>query len=119
MGLSRQQFGRWHLDRRVKGVEIAGEPPDDGEATGPPVHGALGWQRRPGKRQVDGYVLAAVGFDKRNELREQLLRAPELVAERATHGQVVVECGSERDHALAPVGQGRATCLSAWWSTFA
>ena len=75
-------------------------------------------QRRPGKGRLGGQVVFATILDVGEELSEELLGSSKLVAEDATHGQVVGEGLAERVHATSP-GQGRAIVRKASWSTLA
>jgi hypothetical protein len=64
-------------------------------------------QRCPGDGGIGGDVVFVAILDESQELSEKLLGPSKLVAEGATHVQVVVEGLAEDDHGMSP-GQRRA-----------
>ncbi len=91
--------GRWLTGRRrTRGRPTAGAPT---------VDAAVGRQRRPGQRVLDGDRGDLGVVEVVDELGEQLAGALELVAHRAADRQVVGERLAQRAHAT-PAGHGRA-----------
>ena len=65
------------------------------------------WQRCPGKGRLGGQVVFAAILEVGEELRKELLGSSELVAEDATHGQVVERgLGEERSCCISRPGAG-------------
>jgi len=114
----RQRVGGRHLMAWVERVQIAGKAAHDREPERPPAAAPGGRQRRPGERVGDRHAVLPERLEMLQVLRQKLLGALELEAERATDPQIVGQLRVERAHA-APPGHGRASSRSRSRSTFA
>ncbi len=99
---------------------MADELPRHGQPPGPIRRVRAGRQRRPRDRALDRDRDRPRVLEIGDEAEQQQPLNLELVAERATHPQVVLGPVAQRAHAAPPAsGHGRASARSASRSTFA
>ena len=113
-----QQIGGRHLVGGIDRVQVRCETADDGQPLAVPVGACGRRQRRPRQGQLGRDRVRTSLVEPGEELGQQLAGALELVAQRATDCQVLIELALEPAHDRAP-GHGRASVRSASRSTLA